>query len=138
MRAWARAISNARPTDRRTHDIACNWKIYVENYLEGYHIPIVHPALSEAVDAAKYEVAVEGGCASTRAAESAGGERVYDGLWAFVRPHLGINVYGHGLMMERMVPTGLNSTRLDLRLLFRPEIAADPAERQRILPCRAS
>jgi len=25
------------------HDLACNWKTYADNYLEGYHIPLVHP-----------------------------------------------------------------------------------------------
>lgn len=25
-----------------THDVACNWKTWVENYMEGYHIPTVH------------------------------------------------------------------------------------------------
>ena len=28
------------------YNIACNWKVYVDNYLEGYHIPIVHPELA--------------------------------------------------------------------------------------------
>jgi len=28
----------------RVHDIACNWKTWVENYMEGYHIPTVHRA----------------------------------------------------------------------------------------------
>ncbi len=25
-----------------THDVACNWKVWVENFMEGYHIPTVH------------------------------------------------------------------------------------------------
>ena len=29
---------------RKEWEIACNWKIYVDNYLEGYHVPVVHPA----------------------------------------------------------------------------------------------
>ena len=32
----------------QTHPIACNWKTYSDNYLEGYHIPFVHPALARA------------------------------------------------------------------------------------------
>ena len=31
---------------RESHPIACNWKVYVENYLEGYHIEQVHPTLA--------------------------------------------------------------------------------------------
>src|ERR1043166_3398882 len=29
--------------ERRDYVIDCNWKVYVDNYLEGYHIPIAHP-----------------------------------------------------------------------------------------------
>ena len=29
--------------ERRTYDMKCNWKTYVDNYLEGYHLPSVHP-----------------------------------------------------------------------------------------------
>lgn len=39
----------------RTIDIIdCNWKVYVDNYLEGYHIPIVHPELAKMLDYSKY------------------------------------------------------------------------------------
>lgn len=130
----ARDLTALVHAERRTHDIGCNWKVYVENYLEGYHIPVVHPTLNDEVDASRYEVSVEGAVCFHRAplkVQSA--EAVYDGLWAFVQPHLGVNVYGHGLMMERMVPLGLSGTRLVYDYYLTPEVAADAAERARIL-----
>ena len=30
---------------RKTYDVAANWKLLMENYLEYYHLPAVHPAL---------------------------------------------------------------------------------------------
>lgn len=30
----------------RRWSIACNWKLYVDNYMEGYHIPFIHPGLA--------------------------------------------------------------------------------------------
>ena len=40
---------------RRVYDLHCNWKVYVDNYLDGgYHIHTVHPALSGAIDYATY------------------------------------------------------------------------------------
>lgn len=36
--------------------VDCNWKIYVDNYLEGYHIPIVHPELAKLLDYKNYRV----------------------------------------------------------------------------------
>ena len=35
---------------RASYDIACNWKVYVDNYLEGYHVPFVHPGLNRLLD----------------------------------------------------------------------------------------
>jgi len=120
--------------DRRAHDIACNWKIYVENYLEGYHIPIVHPTLNAEVDAAKYEVTVEDEvCFHHAPLRDKAAAAVYDGLWAFVQPHLGVNVYGHGMMLERMVPMGLSSTRLIYDFYLTREVADDPVERHRVI-----
>ena len=29
------------------YDVAANWMLYVDNYLEGFHIPFVHPGLHE-------------------------------------------------------------------------------------------
>jgi choline monooxygenase len=135
-RVGARDFEALVHAERRTHDIACNWKIYVENYLEGYHIPLVHPALSNEVDAARYEVTVDG-CVCFHYAPPKASDGVYDGLWAFVQPHLGLNVYNRGLMMERMVPTGLGSTRLIYDYYLTREVAADPVERQRILSMSA-
>ena len=31
-------------TRRAAFDVACNWKVWVENFMEGYHIPTVHRA----------------------------------------------------------------------------------------------
>lgn len=39
---------------RVTYDVACNWKVYVDNYLEGYHIPLVHPELCNLLDYRSY------------------------------------------------------------------------------------
>jgi len=38
-----------------SYQIRCNWKVYVDNYLEGYHIPIVHPELAKLLDYRQYE-----------------------------------------------------------------------------------
>ena len=35
-------FEDMRPTFRREYDIACNWKVQVENFLEYYHTPVVH------------------------------------------------------------------------------------------------
>jgi choline monooxygenase len=42
--------------ERRTYDMNCNWKTYVDNYLEGYHLPSVHPGLNRELDYNAYAV----------------------------------------------------------------------------------
>ena len=42
--------------ERRTYDMKCNWKTYVDNYLEGYHLPSVHPGLNRELDFNAYTV----------------------------------------------------------------------------------
>jgi choline monooxygenase len=40
---------------RRSYDLACNWKVYVDNYLDGgYHVNTVHPALAGVLDYKQY------------------------------------------------------------------------------------
>lgn len=42
--------------ERRTYEMKCNWKTYVDNYLEGYHLPSVHPGLNRELDFNAYVV----------------------------------------------------------------------------------
>lgn len=133
-RLAGRDFSGLVHAERRTHDIACNWKIYVENYLEGYHIPNVHPLLNAQMDALRYAVTVEGDICFHSAPPREPGASVYDGIWAFALPHLGFNSYGDdGLMMERMVPLGPGLTRLVYDYYMPPAVAADPHAKQRVL-----
>src|SRR5262245_15544683 len=49
------AIDRLRWHARREYELACNWKVYVDNYLDGgYHVHTVHPGLSGVLDYAQY------------------------------------------------------------------------------------
>lgn len=39
---------------RIVYDVEANWKVYVDNYLEGYHLPYVHPELCNLLDYRNY------------------------------------------------------------------------------------
>ncbi len=39
---------------RVDYQVECNWKVYVDNYLEGYHVPYVHPELAKLYDYRQY------------------------------------------------------------------------------------
>lgn len=115
-------LESFRFAGRQRHEIRCNWKNYVENYLEGYHIPLVHPGLNEAVDASKYAVDVVPPAVFHWAPPR--GDVPMSGLWAWLWPCLGVNVYRDGVMMERMWPLDESRTVLDY-LYFFPEGLSD-------------
>ncbi|PZQ56784.1 MAG: Rieske (2Fe-2S) protein [Phenylobacterium zucineum] len=111
---------------RRTHVIGCNWKTYVENYLEGYHIQKVHPEFDSDVVVAEYRTEVVGEVVF--AAAPPRDASVYGGLWGWLWPNLGVNVYRHGYMMERMTALGPSQTRLDYFYFYEPDRQAELAE----------
>ncbi|MBL8548335.1 MAG: Rieske 2Fe-2S domain-containing protein [Hyphomonadaceae bacterium] len=103
----------------RRHHLKCNWKTYVENYLEGYHIPILHPGLDAELDTPRYSVRVEGRVIWNDAPAKVK-DAIYGGFFAWVWPNIAFNVYQTGLMIERMSPIGGEGTRLDYLYLMPP------------------
>lgn len=53
-------ITDLHYFDRRTYDIHCNWKVFVDNYLDGgYHVPHLHKGLSSVLDYKQYTIECE-------------------------------------------------------------------------------
>lgn len=109
-----------------SHEIRCNWKTYVENYLEGYHIPVLHPMLNSTI-AADYGTEIEPPAIFYRATPK--NDAPIAGLWAWTWPCLAVNVYADGILMERMWPLSVDRMRLDYLFLFSED--ADEAEIER-------
>lgn len=42
------------PSGTREYLVKANWALYVDNYLEGFHIPFIHAALNESLDYENY------------------------------------------------------------------------------------
>jgi len=62
--SWAEArggLGTLKWHARKTYDLACNWKVYVDNYLDGgYHVNTVHPGLAGVLDYREYRTACDG------------------------------------------------------------------------------
>jgi choline monooxygenase len=108
--------------ERRDYIIDCNWKVYVDNYLEGYHIPIAHPGLMREIDYANYRTDTyryySQQFAPIRAmkAEDAG-ERFYppsgglqEALYFWIFPNLMLNVYPDNLSTNLIIPLSHDKT----------------------------
>jgi len=113
-------LSGYKFYDMATHPLACNWKTYIENYMEGYHIPAIHPGLNRDIDFATYRVVPgdriarhETGLRADRADEA-----VNNGLWVWVWPNCALNIYKNGMNLELVIPTGPETTELRYCYLF--------------------
>jgi choline monooxygenase len=109
------SVGSLRYLGSRTHHLRCNWKTYVENYAEGYHIPAVHPGLSHAFDSNTYQVIPHSRykyCEHRVDPVAGAPPSPYKGVWYFLWPNLALNVYSHGMTVEQIVPTGVDSCEI--------------------------
>lgn len=85
-------------------DVECNWKNYVDNYQEGYHIPLVHPRLARDTEWPDYRVVnLSGGSVHQVAARGGSGQ---PGLFGWRFPNFMFNTYGEGVSFMRIDPLG--------------------------------
>ena len=106
------------------HDLACNWKTYADNYLEGYHIPLLHPELHRQFDSSRYRVDL-GDKYCRHSAPRRDGEPSAGGRWLFRWPNLALNVYGDSMNVEVIVPTGPETCTVLYNHFFVDPEAAD-------------
>ena len=108
--------------ERRDYAIDCNWKVYVDNYLEGYHIPIAHPGLMREIDYAQYRTETfryySQQFAPIRAAKKEdAAERFYppgsglsEALYFWIFPNLMLNIYPDNTSTNLIVPLSHEKT----------------------------
>lgn len=125
---------------RRDYELACNWKIYVDNYLDGgYHVNTLHPGLAGALDYGGYHT-VEHARASTQVSPLRAPERQDDPAVASVRrgavahyhwiwPNLMINVYDGVVDTNLVVPLAVDRCRVRFDFYFAPDTPADAIAR---------
>ncbi|MBL8377426.1 MAG: aromatic ring-hydroxylating dioxygenase subunit alpha [Burkholderiales bacterium] len=58
-RVAALDLGGLRWFERRRYTLDCNWKVYVDNYLDGgYHVPHLHKGLSSVIDNTAYAIEI--------------------------------------------------------------------------------
>jgi len=128
-------------TERRDYVIDCNWKVYVDNYLEGYHIPIAHPGLMREIDYAQYRTETfryySQQFAPIRAMKSEdSGERFYppagglqEALYFWVFPNLMVNIYPDNVSTNLILPISQEKTLTIFEWFFRDAGSSTMQER---------
>ena len=115
------------PERSRDYDVRANWALYVDNYLEGFHVPFVHPGLARSIDYASYRTElfstsnVQIGSARDAQPTFAGTEVAAYYFWLF--PNTMLNVYPWGLSLNVVQPVALDRTRVLFRsYVGKPEL----------------
>ncbi len=118
-----------RCVDERTWTIDCNWKVYVDNYLDGgYHIPHMHPTLDAQLDMQSYRTELFEGYSiqSSNAAAAPDGRidfeasaRIGDeALYIWLYPNFMINRYGPCLDTNHVIPLGPDRCQVVYEFFF--------------------
>ena len=140
-RAGRFAVPEFEFAERRYYVVECNWKVYVDNYLEGYHIPVAHPGLMREIDYSGYRVEPRRyssrQIAPVRPKAPEGSDaRVYgdpgqdEALYYWVFPNLMLNLYPENLQTNLVVPLTNEKTLVIFEWYYRD--AASPAVRERM------
>jgi len=111
--AEALAPGTFAPERSRDYEVAANWALYCDNYLEGFHIPFVHPGLAAAVDYDTYRTDL---CrwGTMQVARAKPGEDAFEGgiaaYYALLFPATMLNVYPWGLSINVVRPLAVDRT----------------------------
>ena len=129
----ALGIDRMKYVTTREYSVDANWKVYVDNYLEGYHIPLVHPGLNRELSYREYVTElgprhvlqyapVREGSAQHYGRGARDAQAAY--YWLF--PNVMLNVYEGQLQTNLVMPVDVNRTvvRFDW---FSFEPVPDPA-----------
>jgi len=115
-------FAGLQSAERRDYLIDCNWKVYVDNYLEGYHIPIAHPGLMREIDYGQYRTdtfryysqqfapirAMQAGDRAER--YYAPGSGLREALYFWIFPNLMLNIYPDNISTNVIVPLTTEKT----------------------------
>ncbi len=128
-------IGNLKWLERRHYHFECNWKVFVDNYLDGgYHVPYLHKGLDSVLDYSNYTI--ENGerfclqwspIVSEGAEEETGAVRKGDrALYYWIYPNFMINLYDGVMDTNLVVPRGVDRTEVIFDFYF-PDVESNEA-----------
>lgn len=119
----------------QTYEVNGHWALYCDNFLEGFHIPFVHPGLNEVLNFPDYTYETfDYGSLQVGIAKS--DEKTFDlpeghpdsdkkiaAYWFWFFPNIMFNIYPWGLSLNLIIPKGLDKTQVRFEtFLWKPEL----------------
>ena len=108
-------LSAMRYLRRDSYDIDCNWKVYIDNFLEGYHLPHVHPGLSKVLDYRAYDTELFPwySLQNSPLRDSGGAYGEGEAFYYHVYPNVMLNIMPGRLQTNRILPLGPERCRVE-------------------------
>jgi choline monooxygenase len=115
-------IGDMRFARRFVYEAECNWKVYVDNFLEGYHLPHVHPGLNRVLDFRAYETELEPWYSLQHSPLRDSADIYGDGhaYYYFIYPNIMLNIMPGRMQTNRIVPLGVNRCRIEFDYYYLP------------------
>lgn len=115
-------LTDYRYHSSATYTIDCNWKVYVDNFLEGYHIPIVHPELSKLLDYREYVTETADWhslqYSPFREGENMYGEAEGKAFYYFLFPNMMLNILPNRLQTNVIRPVTAGKTEVEFHYFY--------------------
>ena len=112
--------------ERREYELACNWKVFVDNYLDGgYHVPYLHRGLSSILSFKDYSIEnFARFCLQSSPIDPEGGEamtasvRSGQALYYWLYPNFMLNWYEGYLDTNLVIPLGIDRVKVVFDFYF--------------------
>ncbi|MEM9045371.1 MAG: aromatic ring-hydroxylating dioxygenase subunit alpha [Pseudomonadota bacterium] len=122
-------IEDYRWAQEETLSFDANWKIYTDNFVEGYHIPGIHPAFHQAIEFDAFETVALDGMVRMTAPPRDG--LFYRGKWLWMWPNWTLSLFDGGMNTSRINPVGNRKTKLIYNFYFADRV--DPTARAKTI-----
>lgn len=109
------SLGSLRFFERRSYTLACNWKVYVDNYLDGgYHVPHLHKGLNSVLDYKEYTIEnsehyslQSSPMVASKEDEAVGATRTGDRAYYYwIYPNFMVNIYEGVMDTNLVLPLG--------------------------------
>jgi phenylpropionate dioxygenase-like ring-hydroxylating dioxygenase large terminal subunit len=131
-------LTNLTFCERREYELRCNWKVFVDNYLDGgYHVPHLHRGLSSILDHSAYTIEnFERFCLQSSPIDASAGEamtasvRTGRAMYWWLYPNVMLNWYEGYLDTNLVVPLGIDRVKVIFDFYF-DDVSEARVERNR-------